>query len=66
MSNYYAAASACIFAVMALGHLTRLLRRWPVQVGPWSIPISVSWFGLPVSALLALWGLMQLAQDNGY
>jgi hypothetical protein len=28
--------------------------------------ISVLLFGLPVSALLALWGLMQLAQGNGY
>jgi hypothetical protein len=62
MSSYYAAVSALIFAVVALAHLTRLLQRWPVQVGPWSVPMSVSWFGLAISALLAIWGFMQLGQ----
>ena len=62
MSSYYAAVSALIFAVVALGHLTRLLQRWPVQAGPWSVPMSVSWFGLPISALLAIWGFTQLGQ----
>ena len=60
MSNSYVAISTSIFAIVAIVHLARLLKRWPVQVGTYSAPMSVSWFGLLVSALLASWGLMQL------
>jgi len=49
-----------IFAVVAVGHLTRLLKRWPVQIGPVSVPMSVSWIGLPIAALISIWGFMQL------
>jgi hypothetical protein len=60
MSVSYAAISALIFAFVALVHLARLLKNWPVQVGSSSVPMSVSWLGLAVSALLAIWGFMQL------
>jgi hypothetical protein len=42
-------------------HLARLVKGWPVQVGSFAAPMSVSWIGLLVSALLAIWGLMQLS-----
>jgi hypothetical protein len=61
MSSAYAAVSALIFAIVAIVHLARLLKGWTVQVGAFSAPMSVSWIGLLVSALMALWGLMQLA-----
>jgi hypothetical protein len=61
MSNYYAAISALIFVVVAIGHLIRLLNRWTVQLGPFSVPMSVSWAGLVIAALLSIWGFMQLA-----
>ena len=60
MSSYYAAVSALIFAVVAVGHLTRLLKRWPVQIGPLSVSMSVSRIGLPIAALISIWGFMQL------
>jgi hypothetical protein len=59
MSGSYAAISALIFIVVAFVHLARLLKRWPVHVGSYEVPMSVSWFGLPVSASLAIWGFMQ-------
>ena len=62
MSSYYAAVSALIFAVVALGHLARILRRWAVQIGRLAVPMSVSWFGLVIAALLSIWGFMQLGQ----
>jgi hypothetical protein len=31
-----------------------------VQVGSFAVPMSLSWIGLLVSALLAIWGFMQL------
>jgi hypothetical protein len=61
MSNYYAAVSALIFAAVAVGHLLRIFKQWTVQVGPLSVPMSVSWIGLVLAALLSIWGFMQLA-----
>jgi len=60
MSHYYAIISALIFAIVAAAHLVRLFRRWTVQVGPLSVSMSVSWAGLVISALLAVWGFQQL------
>jgi hypothetical protein len=56
----YAVISALIFAFVAFVHLARLLKSWPVQVGSHSVPMSVSWVGLLVSALLAIWGFIQV------
>jgi hypothetical protein len=61
MSNYYAAVSAVVFAVVAIAHLIRVLRRWAVHIGPYSVPMSLSWIGSVVAALLAIWGFMQLS-----
>ncbi len=33
MSNSYAAVSALIFALVAVGHVVRLINQWTVQVG---------------------------------
>jgi hypothetical protein len=60
MSNYYAAVSALIFAVVALAHLGRILKQWTVQIGSLAVPMSVSWIGLVIAALLSIWGFVQL------
>ena len=60
MSGSYLAISALIFAVVAFAHLARLLKGWPVQIGTHAVPMFVSWFGLAVSALLAIWGFTQM------
>ena len=62
MSHYYAAVSAFIFGVVALAHIARLINRWKVQIGSLAVPMSVSWIGLGVAALLAFWGLTQSVQ----
>jgi hypothetical protein len=62
MSHYYALASASIFALVALAHLMRLVKRWAVQVGSLFVPMFISWLGLFVSALIAIWGFSQLGQ----
>jgi hypothetical protein len=61
MSHYYATISALIFVIVAVMHLVRLFRQWEVQIGSLSVPMSVSWVGLIISALLALWGFQQLS-----
>lgn len=61
MSIYYATVSALIFAVVAIAHLARLAKQWPVQIGSMSVPMSVSSVGLVVALLMAIWGFMQLS-----
>ena len=58
--TYYAVVSALIFAVVAVAHAIRLVNRWPVEVGPFSVPMSVSWIGLVIAALISAWGFAQL------
>jgi hypothetical protein len=58
----YAAITALIFAIVALAHIVRIVNRWPVQIGPLTVSMSVSWGGFVVAALLAIWGFMQLGQ----
>jgi len=61
MSNSYAAVSALIFTIVSVMHVVRLINRWPVVIGPYNISMNVSWAALVVSALLAIWGFMQLS-----
>ena len=65
MSNSYAAVSVLIFAIVAIMHLVRIINGWSVAIGPHNIPMSVSWAGLIVAALLALWGVSQAINNVG-
>jgi hypothetical protein len=56
MTKSFVAISALIFALVALIHVLRLVQGWHVQLGPTDIPMSVSWVGLAVTAVLATWG----------
>jgi hypothetical protein len=60
MSNSYVAVSALIFAVVAIMHVVRLINRWTVVIGPYNVSMNVSWVGLVVAALIAIWGFVQL------
>jgi hypothetical protein len=60
MSNSYAAVSVLIFAIVAIMHLVRIINGWSVAIGPHNIPMNVSWVALVVSALLAIWGVVQI------
>ena len=53
MSNSYAIVSALIFALVAVGHVVRLINRWSVVIGPYNVSMNVSWAALVVSALLS-------------
>jgi hypothetical protein len=51
----YCTISGALFSLVALGHLLRIIGNLPVTVGTMSIPMYVSWGGLIVPALLAIW-----------
>jgi hypothetical protein len=56
MAKLYIAISAIIFALVAIGHIMRIVQVWQVQVGDMGIAMSVSWIALVVSVILAVWG----------
>ena len=55
-SKTYVAISALIFVLVALAHIARLVQQWPVSLGPIDVPMSVSWIGFVVAAVLEIWG----------
>jgi hypothetical protein len=60
MTKSYIAISAIIFALVAIGHIMRIVQGWPVQVGDMGVAMSVSWMALVVSLVLAVWGAVSL------
>jgi len=52
----YALITALIFALVAILHGWRIFKGWTGQIGPHSVSMTVSWLGLVVAALLAIWG----------
>jgi hypothetical protein len=60
MMKSYIAISAIIFAVVAIGHVVRIMQGWQVQLGDLGVAMSVSWAALVVSAVLAIWGAVLL------
>jgi hypothetical protein len=59
MSNYYATVTTLIFALVALLHAVRLFKGWTVQIGPHSVSMTLSWVGLVIAGLLAIWGFIE-------
>jgi hypothetical protein len=57
----YALVTALVFAIVAMLHVVRLLKRWPVHIGSYSVPMSLSLVGLAASGGLAVWGFMHWA-----
>jgi len=51
----YLLISGSIFGVVAVLHVLRLVNGWPFQVGPWVLPVALSWVGAAVAAGLCLW-----------
>jgi hypothetical protein len=54
-ARVYLVVSGVFFGVVALLHLVRLVNQWGFQLGPWLLPLWVSWPGTLVPAALSLW-----------
>ena len=59
----YVETSTLIFVLVLVGHLVRLMEGWPVQVGPFILPVSASVIAALVSAGVAAWGLSLLRRQ---
>ena len=53
----YLFVSAFIFILVSLAHLFRVITYTEVIVGTWVAPMSISWIGFIVTAMLAIWAL---------
>lgn len=53
----YVQISGLIFGVIALAHLVRLFRHWPIDLAGHMVPLWVSWLGLLLAGVLSVWAL---------
>ncbi len=65
MSNrHYLVVSATLFALVAIAHLLRLVNSLTVTVADYVVPMTVSWIGFIVPALLAVSALRLLGKSG--
>ena len=55
MQGNYVRVSGVVFGVVALVQALRLFEQWPVQVGPFAVPMWFSWIALLVAGGLCIW-----------
>ncbi|MCB1529680.1 MAG: hypothetical protein H6853_03555 [Rhodospirillales bacterium] len=55
-SKMYIIVSACLFVLVALAHLSRVVYGWPLQAGSVEVPLWLSWVGLVATGGLSVWG----------
>ena len=60
----YLFISGGVFGIVALFHLLRVVRCWPVVLGSWSAPLWLSWLGIVGPSFLCIWAL-RLAMRSG-
>ena len=63
-ARVYLVVSGVVFGIVAILHLVRVMNSWAFQLGPWSIPMWVSWLGTFGPAVLCLWALRLASRPN--
>jgi hypothetical protein len=53
----YLQISGTLFGLIAVGHLLRLFRHWPVDLAGYAVPLWASWLGLLLAGGLSVWAL---------
>lgn len=56
MQQLFVLLASIIFSLVAIAHLLRAAKGWPVRIGPYSVPLWLSWQGFVAATLLAAWG----------
>lgn len=56
----YLQISGTLFGLIALAHLLRLFRHWPVEFAGNLLPLWASWAGLVLAGGLSIWALRLL------
>jgi hypothetical protein len=55
MKSSYPLLSGVIFGLVALLQAARAIADWAVQIGPFSVPVWLSWVVAIVAGSLAIW-----------
>jgi hypothetical protein len=53
----YLQISGVLFGLIALAHLLRLFRHWPIDFAGYMVPLWASWLGLFLAGGLSIWAL---------
>jgi hypothetical protein len=53
----YLQISGTLFGLLAMAHLLRLFRHWPIDLAGHMVPLWVSWLGLLLAGGLSIWAL---------
>lgn len=61
----YLILSATVFAVVAIAHLIRAIQQWPILIGPWSVPVELSWLAAIGAGALSVWAMLLVRGRNG-
>ena len=56
----YLQISGALFGLIALAHLLRLFRHWPIDLAGHMVPMWASWLGLVLAGALSIWALRLL------
>ena len=48
--------ASAIFLLIAVGHLSRIVFKWPVVIGGWAVPFWANWAAMLLFACLAYLG----------
>ena len=56
----YLQISGTLFGLIALAHLLRVFRHWPVELAGTPVPLWASWAGLALAGGLSVWALRLL------
>ena len=59
----YLKVSGVIFALIALGHVLRLLARWPLVIAGRPLPAFASVIGVLIAGAMSLWAWRLLASQ---
>ena len=55
MRDRYLLVSGIVFGVVALIQAIRIIDQWPVQIGPYAIPVWFSWVAVLGATALSIW-----------
>jgi hypothetical protein len=56
----YLQITSALFGLIAVAHLLRLIRNWPIQLAEYSMPLWASWVGLILAGALSIWAVRLL------
>jgi len=59
-TDRYLTISATAFAMVAIAHVVRAIEQWTLVIGPWPVPIALSWLAAVATAGLSGWAFSLL------